>query len=415
MEFLINLYSLNSSCASGIFFVWSFSSLSALVFLFLNPSNSDSITTPHVMPNIAMNQHRICAVVCQTPPADGGRILLRTFDSTNIPLSPVVVVNNNYEGIGQNADVVIDREGMVTVVWEQFMKSRIQIGMARFDNMGTMVGSPVLIQSDHSLADQLPRIALANDGKFVIVWNALGRGILGHRFSKTGKHYGTQFQISQKKLKNPQYPSVRIDKKNRIGVVWQEGSNDDFCIVLRVLDWHLRKSRICHVDEAKGLAYFSNPEIGFLGNGSLVVTWKDYRTDEANIFQQRYDGTLKPIGNNNRVNDDTGKQWQRLPRMASTEGPGYVIVWEDYRNDYNNQIGDIYFQKYTEQGKRLGNNIKVEVPYEPTPQRFPAAAMAPEGDLIIAWSDSRWNNSAIYLERFTSAGKPKSSEVQVFH
>jgi hypothetical protein len=415
MEFLINLYSLNSSCAAGVFFVCSLYSLPVLVFLFMHPSNADSITTPHVMPNIAMNQHRICAIVCQTPPADGGRVLLRTFDSTNAPLSPVVVVNSSYKGIGQNADVIIDREGIVTVAWEQFMQSRIQIGIARFDFSGKMHGSPIFIKSDHSLADQLPRIALGKDGKFVVVWNALGKGIVGHRFSNNGKKYGTLFQISQKKLKNPQYPSVRIDKKNRIGVVWQEGSNDDFCIVMRVLDWRLRKSRIFHVDDAKGLAYFSNPEIGFLGNGGLVVTWKDYRSDEANIFQQIYDETLKPISKNIRVNDDTGRQWQRLPRMASTGGPGYVIVWEDYRNDSNNQVGDIYFQKYAEQGKRLGNNIRVEVPSEPTPQRFPAAAMEPHGELIIAWSDSRWNNSAIYLERFTSEGKPKSSEVQIFH
>jgi hypothetical protein len=415
MEFLINLCSLTSSLESEIFFVYILYSLSVLIFLFINSSNADSITTSYVVPNIAMNQHRICAIVCQTPPADGGRVLLRTFDSTNTPLSPVVVVNSLYEGTGQNADVIIDREGIVTVVWEQFIQSRIQIGIARFEFPGKTIGSPILIKSDHSLADQLPRIALGKDGRFVVVWNALGKGILGHRFSNKGEKYGTQFQISQKRLKNSQYPSVRIDKKNRIGVVWQEGSNDDFCIVMRVLDWHLRKSRIFHVDDAKGLAYFSNPEIGFLENGSLVVTWKDYRSGEANIFQQIYDEKFKPISKNIRVNDDTGKQWQRLPRMASIEGSSYVIVWEDYRNDSNNQVGDIYFQKYTQQGKCKGKNIRIEVECEPTPQRYPAAAMGSLGDMVIAWSDSRSNNSAIYLTRFTPEGKPKSSEVQAFH
>jgi hypothetical protein len=332
----------------------------------------------------------------------------------NAPISPVVVVNRIFTGVGQNPDVIINDSGIVTVVWEQSIDSRIQIGLVRFDYAGNEIESPRLLKDDRSLADQLPRIALGMDGRFVVVWQAMQDGIQGQLFSNKGKKIGNAIHVSKKNSVNPHYPSVKIDNRNRIAVVWQEGSMDDFRIVLRVFDWQLRHSRILQVDNAKGLAYFSNPELLFIGNGNLTVAWKDYRTGEANIFQQIFNATLRPVGSNFRVNDDTGSQWQRLPRLAGTEGSNYAIVWEDYRNSENNQIGDIYLQLFNKSGKRIGKNCRVELMNEPTSQRFPASAMGYGGELVVTWSDVRANIPEIYMATFTSEGQQKGVEIQLF-
>ena len=366
------------------------------------------------MSNVAVNHHRVYVVVCQTPPAEGGRVLLKTYDSTNASISPLIVVNKSFSGVGQNSDVILDDSGIVTVVWEQFVESRIQIGLARFGLNGHEIGLPVLLKDDQSLADQLPRVAMGKDGRFIVVWHALQRGIRGQLFTTAGKKSGNLFQISQKNSKNPQYPSVRIDKRNRIGVVWQEGSDDDFHIVMRIYDEKFRSSRIIQVDDAKGRSYFSNPELLFLGNGNLVVAWKDYRSGEANIFQQIFNTAYKSVGNNMRVNDDSGAQWQRLPRLAGSEGNEYALVWEDYRNSSNNQIGDIYVQRFSGNGIRMGINFKVEIMDEPTAQRFPAVAMNHTGELVITWSDTRNNSSEIYMAQISPQGQQQGSEVRVF-
>jgi hypothetical protein len=271
-----------------------------------------------------------------------------------------------------------------------------------------------MLKDDNSLADQIPRIAVGRDGRFVVVWCALGAGIKGQRFSREGNMVGKLFSLSEKKTQNAQFPSVKIDNQNRIGVVWQQGSLDDFRILLRVLSWNLKPSRIVQVDNAHGTAYFSNPDILFLKNGRILVAWKDYRTGEANVFQQMFSPSVTPTGKNIQVNDDTGKQWQRLPRLLSAEGAQYALVWEDYRNDVNNQMADLYFQRYTQTGSRTGENRKVEVTQEPTSQRFPAGVMKLNGELILAWSDTRWNVSSVFVKQVPVHGQQMESETQVF-
>jgi hypothetical protein len=386
----------------------------ALVMLNFHVPQPDSTAPFFAMSSVAVNRHEQSVIVCQTPPADGGRVLLKTFDTTKSLFSQVIVVNSQFTGVGQNADVIIDDAGTITVVWEQSIDSRILVEVARFDIAGNQIGKSIMLKDEQSLADQVPRVALGNDGRFTVVWCALGKGISGQRFSKSGSKLGTIFLVSPQTPHNDQFPSVKMDHKNRIGVVWQEGSTDDFRILLRIFDWNLHPSRIVQVDQSHGQAYFSNPDLLFFKDGSLVVTWKDYRTGEANIFQQKLQAALKPVGNNIRVNDDTGKQWQRLPRLASAQGEEYAVVWEDYRNDDNNQIADVYVQRYTRSGKQLGRNVKVDVIREPAAQRFPAAAMRQSGDLIMTWSDTRWNGSAIYRAELTPEGREKGVESQIF-
>jgi hypothetical protein len=366
------------------------------------------------MPNVAVNQRRICAIVCQTPPSEGGRVYLKILDSTNTSLTSLVLVNKEFDGVGQNPDVCIDNTGIATVVWEQFIDTRIRVGLARFNTTGIQIGSTQILRDDHSLADQLPRIAGNPRGDFIVVWQAMNDGIQAQFFSHTGEKRGKIFRVSHAKSVNPQFPGVRMDHRNRTVVVWQEGSSDDFQIKVRMYDSLGKPSKIVRADQAKGTAYFSNPEILFPGNGTIIVSWKDYRTGESNIFSQIYSKILVPLNSNIRINDDTGRQWQRLPRFAGNEGPTYALVWEDYRNNPNNQIGDIYIQRFQKNGTRIGSNRKVEVPFEPTSQRFPTAAMESNGELLVAWSDTRNDNSAIYLTRFDPQGIQRKEETRVF-
>jgi hypothetical protein len=382
---------------------------SLLINHFLNSPSSS-----YILSNIAINRQQSKAFVCQTPPAEGGRVLLKILDSLNTQLSPTIIVNKNFSGTGQNPDVVLDDSGTATVVWEQFIGSRIKIGLSRFLSNGIEIDSPQILTENKAVADQLPRIAIGKDGRFVVVWQALQAGIRGQLFSHSNEKMGMVFPISVEGGINPHYPSVKINQQNRIAIVWQEGSNDDFRILLRIFDWQNHPSKIVQVDNSHGTAYFSNPELHCFVNGNFAVTWKDYRTGEANIFQQIFTKELKLFGENSRINDDTASQWQRLPRYASYYDLQYAIVWEDYRNSPTNQIGDIYYQLFLIDGIRKGSNRKIEIINEPTSQRYPAAAMSSNGELTITWSDSRFGNSLIYCATVTYDGLQKGTEFQVF-
>jgi hypothetical protein len=98
------------------------------------------------------------------------------------------------------------------------------------------------------------------------------------------------------------------------------------------------------------------------------------------------------------VNDDTTRLWQRLPHCAASPG-GAIIVWEDYRNDPANQVGDIYAQRLGRDMTLSGPNMKVNDSPEPAIRRFPAVAMNASGAFGVVWCDGRAGRTSVYLRR----------------
>jgi hypothetical protein len=148
------------------------------------------------------------------------------------------------------------------------------------------------------------------------------------------------------------------------------------------------------------------------GEGGAYIVWSDRRDDInfGDLFFQRVDS----LGNNYYQNDgrvlcDTTREQKNCRIMLADDG-GAIFVWEDFRNDPNNSVSDVYAQKMSPSGAELWEHNGLGVSVAPEKQVGARFTTDGAGGTIIAWEDTRATGideqSDIYAQRISSAGVP---------
>ena len=107
------------------------------------------------------------------------------------------------------------------------------------------------------------------------------------------------------------------------------------------------------VNDNLGGCRHSHPSVEFDGYKNYVIAWQDNRNDNGDIYAQRYDQNGVALGENFRVSDDMMSR-QYTPAVAVDEWGQFIVTWGDNRNG-----PDIYAQKYSKHGNPLGGNFKI--------------------------------------------------------
>lgn len=84
-----------------------------------------------------------------------------------------------------------------------------------------------------------------------------------------------------------------------------------------------------------------------------------------------------------QVNDNLGGYRKQLSSGIAMDSQGnFVVVWEEYDETHNGN--DVYFQRYSIDGSKAGQRIKVNtdaIQINP----LPVIAMNDNGNIVIAW------------------------------
>ena len=163
------------------------------------------------------------------------------------------------------------------------------------------------------------------------------------------------------------------------------------------------------VNDDAGTTEQDYPAIAVDGSGRFVITWQDRRNVNDDIYAQRYDSSGALIGSNFKVNDDVGSSYQQSPAIAIDGSNKFVITWEDYRNTNS----DIYAQRYDSSGASIGSNFQVNDDVGTSSQEVPAIALDVSGKFVITWHDYRNTNTDIYAQRYDSSGASIGSNFKV--
>jgi hypothetical protein len=195
------------------------------------------------------------------------------------------------------------------------------------------------------------------DGDFVVVWRSFGgdgsgSGIFGQRFDAKAVKLGSEFPIN----------------------TYTTG-------------------------------FQSEPDVAMDDGGGFVVVWKSYGEDGSGygVFGQRFASTGAKAGSEFRVNTyTTGDQGE--PSVAMSGGGDFVVVWNSDGQDGSGE--GIFGQRFDASGARVGNEFAVNS-YTTNQQTFPAVAVSPRGDFVVAWSSDGEDEDGygVFLRLFNSGGE----------
>ncbi len=378
--------------------------------------NDDVGASFQYYPSIAMDADGDFAICWQDLRNGDGDIYAQRYSSTGDPLGANFQVNDDVGSSWQRyPSVAMEGDGGFVICWEDERNDNWDIYAQRYSSTGDPLGANFQVNDDVGSSWQwLPSIAMEGDGGFIICWQDLRNGdldIYAQRYSSTGNPLEANFQVNDDMGSSGQwYPSVAMEGDGGFIICWADGRNGDWDIYAqRYSSTGTPLGANFRVNDDVGSSWQRYPSVAMEGDGGFVICWEDERNDNWDIYAQRYSSTGDPLGANFQVNDDVGSSWQRYPSVAMEGDGGFVICWEDERNDN----WDIYAQRYSSTGNPLGANFQVNDDVGTSLQCYPSIAMDNIGDFVICWQDWRNDNWDIYTQRYSSTGDPLGANFRV--
>jgi len=313
--------------------------------------------------------------------------------------------------------VDFDAVGNYVVVWQSNSQDGSGFGIygQRFDDIGSPLGNEFLINNTIEGNQQLPKVAVAPDGRFVVVWQSQdqdgsGWGIFARQYGTDGLPIGNEFQVNTHTNSDQTTPSVATDDSGNFTIVWrsagQDVANNGGIYGQRYLaDGTPDGTEFWVCSNANPDQY--RPVLAMNDSGLFVVAWDDGTTVYARRFLD--DGTA---ADDEFVVNTYASNSQNYPSVAIDAVGNFVIAWRSYGQDGSNW--GVYAQRYAANGTPLGNEFGVNT-YTNSEQRDPSVAMDADGNFVVTWHSygqdgDRWG---IFAERYTANSKPQGGEFRI--
>jgi len=260
---------------------------------------------------------------------------------------------------------------------------------------------------------QNPSIAINNQGKIIIAWTDFRDGnadIYVQRMDTNNNIIGNNFRVNTDATMMWQgEPSVAIHDNGNFAVCWEDRRTYNSDVYLQKFNAQAQPvNDNIVVNDNTTTSDQRNADVVILPNQNYLVVWDDWRNDWGDIFLQRFDSTGNRLGTNQRVNDDQAGNTQYHPSIGYDRNSNFVITWMDGRQgDWN-----IYAQRFNNQSQPIGTNFLIN-DYHTSFQGYPKIAVQANGAFIIVWQDERFGNADIFAQRFDSLGNRLGTNFKV--
>ncbi len=303
--------------------------------------------------------------------------------------------------------MVSDGSGGVIIAWWDFRNMYGDIYAQRIDASGsdlwTYNGVAICTETDEQ---REPKIISDGDGGAVIVWgdfrNASDYDIYAQRIDSLGATQWTDNGVAICTATDHQlYSKVVTDGSGGAIIVWEDSRSDNDIYAQRVnregvVQWTANGVAICAVASIQDGAWIVSD-----GAGGAVITWRDWRNGNSDIYAQRVNGSgvAQWTGNGVPVCMTTGQQM--TPYAVSDGAAGAIIAYQDSRSG----TYDIYAQRINAGGTVEWGADGIEINTKPDNQYLSQLTPDGAGGAVIVWSDWRTgDDSDIYAQRVDGSG-----------
>ncbi|MFO1019514.1 MAG: VCBS repeat-containing protein [Planctomycetales bacterium] len=146
------------------------------------------------------------------------------------------------------------------------------------------------------------------------------------------------------------------------------------------------------------------PDVAMAPNGDYVVVWHSFQTGDADIYGQRYSAYGTRLGTEFRINVTTTGT-QVFPTIAMDPSGNFVVAWS---GDQGQPDYEVYCRRFNAAGVALSGDILVNTTLAGS-HRYPDIAMDSAGDFVIGWSDPNIGNMG--FQAFNSSGQKVGTEI----
>ena len=276
-------------------------------------------------------------------------------------------------------------------------------------------------------------LAVADDGRFVVVWTSWGGGtdtnessIQARLFAASGIPLGEEFQVNTYTPGRQFSPAVAADAQGNFVVVWTSigSAGSDY-------GSSVQAQRFAASGEPVGgelqVNTFTpglqrNPQVAMGGPGGFVVAWwsdGSGGTDGSafSVQARLYDAGGSPAGDEFQVNTlTTNVQW--YPAVAADDQGDFVVAWQSsVSSGTDTEFSSIQARRFDSNGVPQGPEFQVNT-HTPDSQYQAAVAMAGAGSFVVAWASGASSGTdssytSIQAQRFDAGGDPVGAQFQV--
>jgi hypothetical protein len=279
-----------------------------------------------------------------------------------------------------------------------------------FSSDGTPETSPLRIDtSSVSEPREDPWVGSDTSGRYIVAWTDYASSfpaIHAQRFDGLGQTTGSKLRINDEEATGERHdPTLSAEASGAFAVCWMDKRNSDYDIYARTVTSYgfLQQESNSLNDDSSGASQMS-PRIATKSDGGFMVVWEDFRNSSPDIYLKRFNSGGEPLGNDLKVNDDSGNIYHGLPDIASDQSGNFVTVWEDARDGL-----DIYAQLLDHSGNLVGENFKVNADSGTDLHNSPSCGMSPSGDFVAVWAAREGEIQNIYGRLFGPDGQPKGT------
>lgn len=294
-------------------------------------------------------------------------------------------------GMAGNRDMVF--------VWadDQDNNGFYQIKMRGYNTNGRQLFSERTVNTESAGQQINPHVAVANDGRFVVIWqdDADKNGIYQIRargFEPNGVERFAEFTVNSVAEGQQTRPRVAIAPDGFFVVVWEDDRdrNGFYNIHMRGFNpdgsqrWSQRRVNRRTAGQQR------RPQIAMGPWGDFVVVWED-DTDNNDFYQIRMRAYAPDGGqkfSERTVNVSSAGQ-QLEPYVAVDDSFQLVVVWSDDRD--KNGFYQIRMRGFNSDGSQRFSERTVNTD-EDGQQRRASIAMQANGRFLVAWEDDKDSN-----------------------
>ncbi len=348
-------------------------------------------------------------------------IQAQRYDRVGRKVGTQLQVNTYTPNAQQRPSVGMDAVGKFVVVWEsdgssQGDSSGRSIHGQRLAANGTPLGAEFQVNTYTSLNQYYSGVGVAPDGSFLVVWASNGSpgndsnstSIQARLYDSAGSPVADQFQVNNVTTGFQELPVVAAAGSGDFVVAWKHngaGIGDSLSVQARQVAASGTMAAVQFQVNTFSTGTQTEPALAADGAGNFIVTWQSLPGGaETEIEAAVFDAFAVPVTGEFQVNSFSTLN-QAEPGVGMSPDGDFVVAWESLGSaGGDTSLDSVHARRYDANGSARDAEFQANT-YTTNNQLLPAVTTDGTGNFVIVWEsdgsfDTDHSDKSVQQRRF---------------